>query len=283
MPLDQEYEDQTARAANADIKKLRRDQGYMPMAEHLGELRSRITRALIWLVLFSVASYFFYDLVWNFIMGPVADLIRKSRLPGMPPVKIMTTRLGDNFAIEFKILLLAGFILSFPMIIFELWRFVTPALSARIRRWGSIILISSVFLFWGGVFFARFVTWKTVADFLVFQWLPPVIELAPGDVVRPEINLTISDYLSFFTGFHLAFGLSFQLPVVSVILGSLGIISSSLFFRFWRHAIVVLCVFSIVVMPPDVFAMLSLMVPMMGLYFLSAFLVRLIERRETTA
>ncbi|GAB4430897.1 MAG: twin-arginine translocase subunit TatC [Turneriella sp.] len=279
MPLDQDYVDPAAEAANADLKKLRSEQGYMPMAEHLSELRTRLMRALGWLALFSVVGYLFYDQVWNFIMGPVAELIKKSRLPGMPPVKIMTTRLGDNFAIEFKILLLAGFILSFPMIIFEFWRFVTPALSARIRRWGSIILVSSVLLFWGGVFFARFVTWKTVADFLVFQWLPPAIELAPGELVRPEINLTIADYLSFFTGFHLAFGLSFQLPVVSVILGSLGIISSSLFFRFWRHAIVVLCVFSIVVMPPDVFAMLSLMVPMMGLYFLSAMLVRLLERR----
>jgi sec-independent protein translocase protein TatC len=279
MPLDQDYGDTALDAANADLKKLRSEQGYMPMAEHLGELRARLLRSLAWLIVFSVVGYLFYDQVWNFIMGPVAELIKKSRLPGMPPVKIMTTRLGDNFAIEFKILLLAGFILSFPMIIFELWRFVTPALSARIRRWGSIILVSSVLLFWGGVFFARFVTWKTVADFLVFQWLPPAIELAPGELVRPEINLTIADYLSFFTGFHLAFGLSFQLPVVSVILGSLGIISSSLFFRFWRHAIVVLCVFSIVVMPPDVFAMLSLMVPMMGLYFLSAMLVRLLERR----
>jgi sec-independent protein translocase protein TatC len=279
MPLDQDYGDTALDAANADLKKLRSEQGYMPMAEHLGELRARLLRSLAWLVVFSVVGYLFYGQVWNFIMGPVAELIQKSRLPDMPPVKIMTTRLGDNFAIEFKILLLAGFILSFPMIIFELWRFVTPALSARIRRWGSIILVSSVLLFWGGVFFARFVTWKTVADFLVFQWLPPAIELAPGEFVRPEINLTIADYLSFFTGFHLAFGLSFQLPVVSVILGSLGIISSSLFFRFWRHAIVVLCVFSIVVMPPDVFAMLSLMVPMMGLYFLSAMLVWLLERR----
>lgn len=274
MPLDQDY---NATAANADLKRLRSEQGYMPMAEHLGELRTRLTRSLGWLIAFSVIGYLFYNRVWAFIMGPVADLIRKSRLPEMPAVKIMTTRLGDNFAIEFKILLLAGFILSFPMILFELWRFITPALPARIRRWGSIILVASVLLFWGGVFFARLVTWTTVADFLVFQWLPPAIELAPGQLVRPEINLTISDYLSFFTGFHLAFGLSFQLPVVSVILGSLGILSSSLFFRFWRHAIVVLCVFSIIVMPPDVFAMLSLMVPMMGLYFLSALLVRIIE------
>jgi sec-independent protein translocase protein TatC len=279
MPLDQDYADTSLAAANADLKKLRREQGYMPMAEHLAELRTRLLRSLAWLFAFSVVGYLFYGQVWNFIMGPVAELIQKSRLPDMPPVKIMTTRLGDNFAIEFKILLLAGFILSFPMILFELWRFVTPALSARFRRWGSIILVSSVLLFWGGVFFARFVTWKTVADFLVFQWLPPAIELASGELVRPEINLTIADYLSFFTGFHLAFGLSFQLPIVSVILGSLGILSSSLFFRFWRHAIVVLCVFSIVVMPPDVFAMLSLMVPMMGLYFLSAILVRLLERR----
>ncbi len=279
MPLDQDYANIEAQAANADLKRLRREQGYMPMAEHLGELRTRIMRSLGWILLFAIVAYVFYEQVWSFIMGPVAELIKKSRMPGMPPVKVMTTRLGDNFAIEFKILLLAGFILSFPMIIFEFWRFVTPALSARIRRWGSIILVSSVVLFWGGVVFARFVTWKTVADFLVFQWLPPAIELTPGELVRPEINLTISDYLSFFTGFHLAFGLSFQLPVVSVILGALGIISSGLFFRYWRHAIVILCVFSIVVMPPDAFAMLSLMVPMLGLYFLSALLVRVFGPR----
>lgn len=281
MPLDQEFEDPAAKAANDGLKKIRQDQGYMPMSAHLGELRKRLMRAVLWIIAFSTASYFFYNLVWTFIMGPVADLIRKSKLPDMPKVTIMTTRLGDNFAVEFKILLLAGFILAFPFIIFEIWRFITPALSAGIRRWGSIILISSVALFWCGVLFARLVTWGTVADFLVFQWLPPPIVLSATESVRPEINLTIADYLSFFTGFHLAFGLSFQLPIVSVLLGSIGVISSGLFFRYWRHAIVVLCLFSIVVMPPDVFAMLTLMLPMMGLYFISAFLVRLIEGRKT--
>ncbi len=279
MPLDQNFNDDETRAASANIKKMRQEQGYMPMAEHLGELRNRLMRAALWIVLFAVLSYVFYSEVWQFIMGPVADLIRKSREPGMPAVKIMTTRLGDNFAIEFKVLLLSGFIVAFPMILFELWRFITPALSAGIRRWGSVILISSVSLFWCGVLFARLVTWKTVADFLVFQWLPPALVISATETIRPEINLTVGDYLSFFTGFHVAFGLSFQLPIVSVILGSMGIISSGLFIRFWRHAIVILCVFSIVVMPPDVFAMLSLMVPMLGLYFLSALLVRLIERR----
>jgi len=272
----------TEEKATAGIKKLRQGQGYMPMAAHLGELRTRLFRAALWVVGFAVVAYTFYAQVWIFIMGPVADLIRKSKLPGMPTVKIMTTRLGDNFAVEFKILLLAGFILSFPFIIFEIWRFITPALSAAIRRWGSVILLSSVILFWAGVVFARLVTWKTVADFLVFQWLPPPIEISATESIRPEINLTIADYLSFFTGFHLAFGLSFQLPIVSVLLGSIGVISSGLFFRFWRHAIVVLCLFSIVVMPPDVFAMLSLMVPMMGLYFLSALLVRVIEGKPAT-
>lgn len=280
MPLDQEFEDPAAKAANDSLKKIRQDQGYMPMSAHLGELRKRLMRAVLWIIAFSTASYFFYNLVWTFIMGPVADLIRKSKLPDMPKVTIMTTRLGDNFAVEFKILLLAGFILAFPFILFEIWRFITPALSAAIRRWGSIILISSVALFWCGVLFARLVTWGTVADFLVFQWLPPPIVLSATESVRPEINLTIADYLSFFTGFHLAFGLSFQLPIVSVLLGSIGVISSSLFFRYWRHAIVVLCLFSIVVMPPDVFAMLTLMLPMMGLYFISAVLVRLIEGRK---
>jgi sec-independent protein translocase protein TatC len=278
MPLDQEFDEKAA--AGAGIRKLREEQGYMPMSEHLGELRKRLMRSLIWVVVFSIVSYFFYEAVWNFLMGPVADLVRKSHLPNMPPVKIMTTRLGDNFAIEFKVLLLAGFIASFPFIIFETWRFITPALPAGIRRWGSVILISSVILFWCGVLFARMVTWKTVVDFLVFQWLPPPIAISATESIRPEINLTISDYLSFFTGFHLAFGLSFQLPVVSVLLGSIGVISSGLFFRFWRHAIVILCLFSIVVMPPDVFAMLSLMIPMMGLYFISALLVRMIERKK---
>lgn len=288
MPLDQEFTDKAAEAdknsgakASADIKRFRQEQGYMPMSEHLGELRKRLTRSALWIAIFATASYFFYDHVWSFIMGPVADLIRKSRLPDMPVVKIMTTRLGDNFAIEFKILLLAGFILSFPFIIYEIWCFITPALSAGIRRWGSIILIASVMLFWCGVLFARLVTWKTVADFLVFQWLPPPIVLSATESVRPDINLTIADYLSFFTGFHIAFGLSFQLPIVSVLLGSIGVISSGLFLKFWRHAIVALCLFSIVVMPPDVFAMLSLMLPMMGLYFLSTLLVFLIERRRT--
>ncbi|HRP69195.1 MAG TPA: twin-arginine translocase subunit TatC [Turneriella sp.] len=282
MPLDQDIEEEKARqsAANAELNKLRRDQGFMPMSAHLEELRKRLFRSILWILGGAVVSYFFYTKVWDFLMGPVAQLILKSRLPDMPPVKIMTTRLGDNFAIEFKILLLAGFILAFPFIIFEVWRFITPALSASFRRKGSIVLLASVILFWCGVIFARLVTWGTVADFLIFQWLPPPVIISATEVIRPEVNLTVSDYLSFFTGFHLAFGLSFQLPVVSVLLGSLGIVSSGMYFRYWRHAIVVLCVFSIVIMPPDIFAMLTLMAPMLLLYFLSGFLVKFIERKQ---
>ncbi|MCS6971518.1 MAG: twin-arginine translocase subunit TatC [Leptospiraceae bacterium] len=275
MPLDQDYE-----KAKNDIEKLRREQGYMPVSAHLDELRARILRSLGWIAFFATLSLIFYSQVWRFIMGPVGELILKARAPGMPAVKLMTTRLGDNFVIEFKILLLAGFILAFPLVLRELWAFVTPALSARLRQRGSAILLASVLLFWGGVVFARLITWKTVTEFLVFQWLPPELEIAPGEKIRPEIYLSVADYLSFFTGFHLAFGLSFQLPVVAVVLGSLGILSSAFFWRYWRHAVVLLCIFSIIVMPPDVVAMLALMLPLVGLYFLSGLLVMLIERRQ---
>ena len=261
------------------LKKLRRDQGFMPMSGHLTELRSRLFRSLIWIALFAGIAYFFYSDLWNFILGPVGPLIQKSRLPGNPVVKIITTRLGDNFTIEIKILLLCGFILSFPAILFEIWGFIQPALDKKFRRYGNGLLLFALLLFWSGVIFARMVTWPSVVEFLIFQWTPPELAISATEKILPEVLLNIGDYFSFFMGFHIAFGLSFELPVVSIILGAMGIISSSLFIKFWRHAIVALCVFSILVMPPDLVAMFSLMVPLLVLYFLSFGLVWLIEKK----
>ncbi|GEM_PF-600710 len=259
----------------------KRKSGYMPIEDHLEELRWRIIRIALWVTVFSIASFFFYTEIWEFVMGPILPLIKNAEKNYNLVVKIVTNKLTDFFVIQIKTVVIVGAIASVPFILFELWGFVLPALRKTSRFWGNTLLISSVLLFWGGGLFARYSIWPLVTELLIYDWMPPGMLLQTGEtsrMIQPELLLTIDDYLSFFFSFHLAFGAAFQLPVVSVLLAMIGILKSAFFTTSWRFAVLVIAIASAVLTPPDVFSMIAMMIPMVILYIISGFLVFLIEK-----
>ncbi len=260
------------------LKRLRAEQGYMPVGDHLEELRARLIRMFGWIAAFAVASWFFYDAVFNFIMGPVAPLLAGN--PSDLVVKIITTKLADFFAIEMKVAILSGFILAIPFVLFEFWGFLLPALDKKVKHYGNGILFFATLLFWAGVLFCRQFVWGTMVEFMTLQWAPPAVMLPGGGSVQAELHLTISDYLSFFFSFHIMFGLAFELPIISLVLAVSGVLSSDFFARSWRYAIVAIAVVSALVTPTDGFSMVAMMIPLVFLFFLSWGLVRLLERKE---
>ena len=210
-------------------------------------------------------------------MSPLVDLIQKGRSEGAN-IQIVTSRLQDDFLIQFKVVLMVGFLFAVPYILFELWGFVLPALETSHKKAGYVILVFSVLLFTLGVLFARFYIWPLVIEFFLFGWVPPAILSSDGSLVHTQKYLSIPEYLSFFISFHLAFGICFELPVVSVVLALMGILRSAMFFKSWRTAVVLIAILSASLTPPDWVSMLALTLPLVLLFFLSAFFVFLIEK-----
>lgn len=258
---------------DAYIEKLRKEQGYMTLGDHLEELRSRLIRMLLWVVFFSVVAYFFFPQTWEFIMGPLKPLFEEANHRNLG-VKLIATNLGDYFAVTLKIVILSGVIAALPMILYEIWKFLLPALERAGRIKGSVLLLFSVLLFWSGIYFSRYFVWPTVIQYLVFEWIPPV------EPVSSNLHLVLSDYLGFFLSFHFAFGVAFELPIISIILAMMGILTTEFFTSNWRFAVLVIAVLSALITPPDVFSMIALMLPMCALYTVSGILVYIVQKRE---
>jgi len=257
---------------------LRRRQKHMPLVDHVYELRNRLLRSLVWIVVFSVIAFIFYEYVWQFVLSPVQTLMESSADKNLT-MKLITTRLMDYFMIKFKLVFFVGLIFAIPGLFYEIWAFIMPAMDRAKSKWGYVLLFLSILLFWTGALLARQIVWPMVIEFLVYEWMPPDL---PGATMamKPEVHLTLDDYLSFFFGFHFAFGLTFQLPIISLILSFFGILRSEMYIKHWRMAIIVIAALSAFITPPDVFSMLIMMAPMIILYFVSALLVKIAERKR---
>lgn len=262
------------KSADDYIDKLRKQQGYMSTVDHLEELRWRIIRSLFWIFLFSALAFVFYAPLWKIIMSPILPLIEADE--GIV-VKMITTKLSDYVILQFKIALMAGFVLAIPAVLIELWGFVLPALKKIRRLWGNLLLFFSIVFFWGGAVLGRIFLWPMLTQFMIYDWSPPSMQLN-NQLVRPEVHLVLGDYLSFFFSFHFFFGIIFQLPVVSVFLALLGILKFSFFRNGWRYTLVVIAVLSAMITPPDIASMGIMMLPLALLYIISMLLVLLIEK-----
>jgi len=251
---------------------------YMSMGEHFDALRWHLMRSLFYVVLLAIISSFFYQEIWELVMRPMASIIEIAKSKGIV-VKTMTTKISDGFLIKLKVVIMFGVMMAVPAIIMEMWSFIVPAMSRSLKRWGSLIIIAAVILFWGGVAFSRFGVWPMVNEFLIFEWQLPEVKTATM-VIQPNLYLTVNEYLGFFFSFHFAFGATFQLPIISVILGLLGVLRWGLFIKSWRGALVVIAILSAAITPPDVFSMIAIMLPLTFLYLVSGFLVWLIQRKK---
>jgi len=265
------------KAADA-VKKLRKEQKYMPVTDHLEELRWMLIRSIAWVVLFSIVASFFYNTVWDFIMEPVIRLISESKDKNII-VKIITTRLSDHFIIQLKLIVISGVLMGLPAIIIEIWRYILPALGKKFSRWGFLFIFSAILSFWGGAALVRLYLWPQMVHFLVFDWMPPGI-LHENILYNSEVHLTLNEYISFFFTFHFIFGAVFELPIISIILAAAGLINSSLFTKHWRGIIIGSSIGSAILTPPDILSMMFMMLPVIALFVVSGFLVFIFERRK---
>ena len=221
-----------------------------PFVQHLIELRDRLVRAAVVLILAC--------LVLSVFPGPAAlyDWLAAPLVAHLPAgSKLIATSVISPFMVPLKILLLAAFMLSLPYTLYQLWAFVAPGLYMHERRLVLPLVVSSTVLFLTGVAFCYYFVFGRVFAFIQ-SFAPQSITAAPD----------IEEYLGFVMTMFLAFGMSFEVPVAVVLLARMGIVSIEKLREFRGYFIVLSFVIAAVVTPPDVVSQLSLAIPMCLLY-----------------
>lgn len=246
-----------------EIKDL--DETRAPLLDHLIELRTRIIRALLALGVGFAVCFYFADAILGILVQPLKDAFPEGE------GRLIFTRLPEVFFVELKVALFAGFMVSFPVIANQLWAFVAPGLYAREKKAFLPFLLATPVLFGAGAALAYFVVMPVAFTFF----------LGFGGTtggLAVEALPSAGDYLGLVMQFILAFGLTFLLPVLLLLLHRAGIVSRAQMVAARRYVIVVIFVIAAVVTPPDPGSQIVLAVPLWLLFEASLLLMRFQEK-----
>ncbi len=257
--------------ARGDKKKapqLKTPDDRMTLTEHLAELRTRIIRSVLAVVVGIIVLLAFYDQVLRFITKPYVRLCEEK------PSLNCSGKLGflgplEGFSTRLSICTYGGIILAMPVLLWQIWRFVVPALHAKEKKYAVPFIISSILLFALGSFVAYW-TLTPALDFLI-SW-------AGKDV---QANFQVSKYVSLFGLMVAAFGVTFLFPVLLVFLQLVGVLTPQTLLKQWRIAIVIIFVIAAVITPSgDPYSMMALAGPMTLFYFASVVIGRIAQKRK---
>ena len=232
----------------------------LTVLEHLVELRGRLIKAVLALVIATSVSLLFTSRFLALLTVPMGDNLPQAIGP------------TETIVIYFKVALIGGLVLSMPVIVYQLISFIVPGLYPHERRYLLIIVPAASLLFASGVAFAYYVMLPAAIPFLLGFM---------GDIIRQQ--WTIEKYMSLVTGLLFWVGVIFETPLVIAFLAYLGVVSPSMLWKNFRYAIVGIAVIAAVATPtPDPINMALLMLPLVLLYLLSILLALFVYRRRET-
>ena len=249
-------------------------QDTMTLTEHLGELRTRIIRASLAVVIGAVLIIAFYEPVLSFLAQPYNDLCDSKPESFCPPEdeRLNAFSPTEGFAARIRIGMYGGIIIALPVILWQIWRFVVPALEAKEKKYAIPFVLSSVILFGAGAAMA-YVTVGRALEFLI-SW--------SGESVNQVFG--IEKYISLVGLMIFAFGVGFLLPVLLVFLQLVGVVTPRLLLGAWRYAIVgIFCLAAVITPSGDPVTLMMLAGPMIILYFLAVLIGYVVARRRTRA
>ncbi|CAN5461874.1 hypothetical protein BH20ACT10_BH20ACT10_07230 [soil metagenome] len=229
-----------------------RDDASMPLLDHLDELRTRIFKVGILFVIASIVAWFFREQVFNFLLAPADNVLDYT---------LQFTNVTSPIITDFKLALYTGLMVTLPVIFYQAWAFVAPAVGemGRVFTYTLIGLASSLFI--GGVAFAYFGVLNITLEFLL-GW---------GDG-RYEQIITADAYLSFITRFLLAFGVAFEVPAATFVGAKLGLVDAAFMRKYRKHAIMVNALVAAMITPAEPTSMIALAIPLILLYEVSIFI-----------
>ena len=249
------------------------DEKRAELTEHLAELRTRLIRACLYCAAGMVLMYILSGPIYTVLAAPILNALKHASVKnGTPPGGFIFTSFTDPFFLKLQISMVGGLVLAAPFILFELWGFIAPALTPGEKRAVHLVAPMSVLLFIAGVACAYFILPMAVGWFLSY-----IVDIPGAMLLQNPLT-----YVVFVVKLMLVFGVLFQLPVLLTFLGKIGLITSAMMIKYWRHIAVALFTTAMVVAPSnDPGTMLALAVPLTLLFFVSILLVKWVEPKTT--
>ncbi len=227
----------------------------MSLWEHINELRKRLFIALLGFIVACVATFNLTPYLITVLAGPVGGVD-----------KLLSIEVTENLGVFMRVSLLSGFILSLPVLLYELMAFIAPGLTGSEKRWVYIFIPFATIMFVAGVAFTFFVMLPAALPFLT-------------NFLGIKTTPRLSTYVQFVTSLMFWVGVSFEMPIVMFLLAKLRIVSARLLLHGWRYAIIIIAVAAAVITPTaDPINMMLLMLPLIGIYILSIIMAAIARR-----
>ena len=237
---------------------------------HLVELRKSLIHSLIFLFIFFLVCYYFSDFIYGFLVDPYAQAVKNDDIER----RLIFTALQETFLTYLKVSFFAAFFITSPYVLIQIWKFIAPGLYEHEKK--SImpyLVLTPILFFLGGMLVYYLVMPLAIKFFLSFE--------STGIATNLPIQLEakVNEYLSLVMKLIFAFGLSFQLPVVLSLLARIGLIDSKFLKERRKYVVVLIFTVAAVLTPPDPITQIGLAIPLLILYELSIFSVKIIEKK----
>lgn len=261
----------------------------MSFLDHVDDLRKHLVKSALAILVLSIIAFFYIDNIFDdIILGPLHhDFFTYRKLCEWShsyyhndqlcvkdfQITLQNTEMAGQFMMSFKLAFLAGIILSMPYILYQVWKFIQPALNQKETKGSKGFVFYTGFLFGLGILFGYFVLCPISINFFATYTLSPL--------VKNEIN--IQSIVSFMSLLVLGTGLIFELPVLMYFLARIGIISSTFLKKYRKYAFVIILIVAAIVTPPDIVSQVILTIPLYMLFEIGVFITKRVENNKKKA
>ncbi|MFL2889310.1 MAG: twin-arginine translocase subunit TatC [Pelagibacteraceae bacterium] len=238
---------------------------------HLTELRSRLLRSFIFLIIFFIFCYFFSEEIYSFLVKPYSTAVIENNLDR----RLIFTALHEAFLTYLKVAFFASFFIASPIFLIQLWKFIAPGLYKNEKKALLPYLVATPILFLlGGLLVYYLIMPLAIKFFLSFE--------SPADInsIAIQLEAKVNEYLSLIMRLIFAFGISFQLPVILSLLARIGVVDSLYLKSRRKYVVVIIFALAAILTPPDPITQIGLALPLLILYELSIITVKLIENKK---